>query len=380
MCEPVRNQAQLPRKGKPADSQDHTHIRRAIAARAPPRDDYPKALAAGMQNARVFNATSFDFKRRDADFVISGQMLHPAAPQGRVAILGSCRGRTKRVRECGAMAEYVHPAWRDLLARNDLRGFDDFWNRPGEWFEPPNHRRGGWSGVAVLDLVRADGAHVRIFVKRQENHVARTWRHPLRGLPTLAREFENFRRFERGAVPGATLVYFGRSRAGGTRRAVLATEELAGFRSLESWMRRWDAEGWPPPAERRALVDAMATAVRRMHAAGLRHNSLWPKHLFVRPPSGGAPLDVRIIDLEQMRPAWSRHLAARKDLGTLHRHCPGFEITDRARFLRTYLGIRRLADGRGLWRAVERESRRKARRARGAREESGRRRREGTAP
>src|SRR5262245_51551526 len=154
------------------------------------------------------------------------------------------------------MAEHVHPAWRDLLVWNDLRTFDDFWNRSGEWFEPPNHRRGGWSGVAVLDLARADGSRLRVFAKRQENHVARTWRHPLRGLPTLVREFENLRRLERGGVPGPTLVYFGAVEVEGARRAVLVTEELAGFRSLESWMREWNAAGWPALAERRALVRA----------------------------------------------------------------------------------------------------------------------------
>jgi hypothetical protein len=41
-----------------------------------PSEDYPKALASEVQNARLFKETYFDFKRGDADVIISGKILN----------------------------------------------------------------------------------------------------------------------------------------------------------------------------------------------------------------------------------------------------------------------------------------------------------------
>ena len=266
------------------------------------------------------------------------------------------------------MQQHFAPGWQALFEQNGLRSFDDFWNVQAEWFEEPNQRRGGWSGVARCELKRPGGGVVRMFLKRQENHVTKTLRHPIRGMATLAREFKNFLRFERSGVPGARLIYFGEHRVAGKIRAVLATEELAGFRSLEDWMRVWRKEGWPRLSDRRVLITSMATAVRRMHGERLRHNCLWSKHVFLKfadgiPTARGA-VEVRIIDLEKMKRTWSSNAAAGGDLSSLHRDCPDWSTTDRARFFKAYLGLQRLSKGRRLWKAVEEDSRRKIERRR----------------
>ena len=266
------------------------------------------------------------------------------------------------------MRPHIAPDWQALFEQNGLRSFDDFWNVQAEWFEEPNQRRGGWSGVARCELKRPDGGVVRMFLKRQENHVTKTLLHPIRGMATLAREFKNFLRFERSGVAGARLVYFGQRRVAGKLRAVLATEELAGFRSLEDWMRVWRKEGWPRLGERRALITSVAASVRRMHEERLRHNCLWSKHVFLKfadgIPSARGTVEVRIIDLEKMKRTWSSSNAARKDLCTLHRDCPGWSTTDRARFLKAYLDLKKLSQGRRLWDAVAERSQRKRHQAR----------------
>ena len=47
-----------------------------------------------------------------------------------------------------------------------------------------------------------------VIVKRQQNHNSRTWRHPLRGLPTTQKEFVNIRRFEGLGLETVTPVFF----------------------------------------------------------------------------------------------------------------------------------------------------------------------------
>jgi hypothetical protein len=87
------------------------------------------------------------------------------------------------------MKDFVNERWRTILARNGLTDFDALWDLKADWFEAPNHRRGGWSGVSRCELDRPEGGKVAVFLKRQENHKARIWSHPVHGAPTFLREF-----------------------------------------------------------------------------------------------------------------------------------------------------------------------------------------------
>lgn len=267
-----------------------------------------------------------------------------------------------------ASTDYFASDWRGVLELNGLRSFEDFWGLKADWFEAPNERRGGWSGVARIELRLPDGGTRGAFLKRQENHVTRTWRHPLRGQATLAREFDNCLEFERHHIPTVKPLYFGLRRVDGDLRAVLLTEELAGFRSLADWMTEWRAQGPPAPRRRRQIAEALAAAVRLMHSRRFRHQCLYPKHLFLRLPDAGASPrgagpEVRIIDLEKAKRKAFRWLAARRDLSTLERHCGDWSLRDRIRFYRAYLRVTRLRGTERLWRAVERTSRQKRRRS-----------------
>jgi hypothetical protein len=87
------------------------------------------------------------------------------------------------------MNDYTAAEWKGIFAFNGLRTFDDFWKLEAKWFEEPNKRRGGWSGVARCELKLPEGGKAAVFLKRQENHITRTFTHPIRGLSTFVREF-----------------------------------------------------------------------------------------------------------------------------------------------------------------------------------------------
>jgi hypothetical protein len=256
------------------------------------------------------------------------------------------------------MRDHLAEHWRATFEHNGLRIFDDFWARQIAWFEKPNFRRGGWSGVGRWELSLPQGGSVAVFVKRQEDHVTRTWRHPFRGMATLRREFENVLQFQRFHLPAPGLLYFGERKVEGHLRAMLVTEELKGFRSLEAWTEEWAHHGWPPLAARRQWIGAIASVVRQMHARRFQHNCLYAKHVFVKAGNSGG-VDVRLIDLEKARRCWWRRLAVYRDLDTLHRHTPGWRVTDRVRFINAYLGGSNGRRQRQLWRALIRLSRRK---------------------
>ena len=251
------------------------------------------------------------------------------------------------------MGDYLAPGWQELFAHNGLNGFEDWWRLQAEWFEEPNRRRGGWSGVARVELALPDGASRAVFLKRQENHVRRTWRHPLRGEATFLGEMRNLQALARSGVATLDPLYFAWRRQGGSERAILVTLELSGYLPLRELADGWWDAGWAGyRVQRRQLIEGVARLLRAMHQGRRVHNSLYPKHLFVEPAS----LDVRVIDLEKMRRSPSSRRAALRDLDSLNRRSPHWSRSDRLRFLLAYLGEDRLSpDGRRLWRRLARK-------------------------
>lgn len=252
------------------------------------------------------------------------------------------------------MQDYLAEGWSEILEHNGLGGFDALWTREADWFEPPNERRGGWSGVARLELKRPDGATEGVFLKRQENHLRHTLHHPLSGEPTFAGEMQNILLLQQAGVPTLEPLYYGQRKIDGRWRAILVTRELEGFRPLNLWMRQWREAGWHLNYPiRRVVITKVAQVISRLHQHGLVHNALHPKHLFVRVTEGdGQPMvEVRLIDLEKMRRAFSPFRAARRDLDSLNRRCLLCSHCDRMRFLKSYLNESMLSKkGRRLWR------------------------------
>ena len=253
------------------------------------------------------------------------------------------------------MKDYINKDWSAILQQNGLNSFDDIWRLDTDWFEPPNKRRGGWSGVSRFELETADHNRVAAFLKRQENHFSRTLLHPFKGIPTFVRELRNILRLMKRDIPTLDPIYLAQRKIDGVQRAILMTEELTGFRSLQDFMLQWQTEGWPDRELRQNLMRAVAGLMRRMNQQHMQHNCFYPKHIFLKFTDD--KIDIRIIDLEKAKWRPLTIMATLRDLYTLNRHTPTWSRTDRLRFFLLYLQIDALTPrARRIWRQIARRT------------------------
>lgn len=191
----------------------------------------------------------------------------------------------------------------------------DFWrDLPGEWVEPPNQRRGGFSGV---QRVRGpDG--LPVYRKQQIGHAHRDWRHPL-GEPTVLREARALRAFAALGIGVPTLLFCGRRDTPAGEQALLVTEALAGFESLQALQERGALQQFSP-LRRAALFHGLGALLARLHRARWQHGCLYPKHIFLRSTGDAQPPELALLDLEKSRRRLTRRQAARHDLRQLRRH------------------------------------------------------------
>jgi hypothetical protein len=252
--------------------------------------------------------------------------------------------------------------WRAILEFNALNDFDDLWNIEAAWIEEPNAYRGGWSGVARTEIKTPGGGTRGVYLKKQEDYFTRTIRHPIVGVSTFAAEMHRIRQLSQRQIPTLEAVYFGQRRVEGKCRALLMTDELEGFQSLEMLVDHWTERDWPSLRQRRRVINATADLLRGLHRHNLQHSSMYPKHVFLRVEA--KRVEGRLIDLERMKWRPLRSLAVARDLDSLNRHSPGWSNTDRMRFLLHYLGLDRMSPrAKRLWNRIARKRRRKMRRA-----------------
>jgi len=248
---------------------------------------------------------------------------------------------------------------RRLLEHNGFDSFESLWNVRLEWFEEPNYRRGGWSGVSRHVLKGPDGSDVVVFIKRQQNHNFRSCLHPVRGLPTLYREYRNLCKLKTYGIPCADLVLYGHQNIGGQWQAILITRSLSGYRPLETCL---DSIRRDDVAARRALLASVAQVISRIHGHHLRHGSLYAKHILVRVRTPRIPLHDKayefhsvVVDLERMRIRFPLFQLALDDLAQFYRrwrHRDG----DWEAFVGSYLAcIERKGLARGIESAVIRK-------------------------
>lgn len=213
---------------------------------------------------------------------------------------------------------------RELLAYNGLDSFESLWNVELDWFESPNYRRSGWSGVSRHVLRSPAGGGCAVFIKRQQNHNYRSLSHPIEGRPTMYREYRNICRMKAHGIPCPELVFYGHRSGPGRQQAILITRSLEGYAPLEDCLASLDKDD---TTARRALLDSVAHTVRRMHGHYLRHSCLHAKHVLVKAEREGNSnhpemwtFDSAVIDLEKMRAGFPWLRLAVHDLDQLCRH------------------------------------------------------------
>lgn len=258
------------------------------------------------------------------------------------------------------MQEFVTDEWQELASAAGLADFETIWQLDIGWFEALNKRGDGWSGVSRMEIAHPDGSSTGIFIKRQQNFIARSWRHPLRGITTVRRELDNLRRLDEIGVPTLDVLYFGERTRDGERQAILISRELTGFISLQEYQARWQRQGYPAKAGRLELIQRIARIARRMHRHRIQQSCFFPKHVFIRGLEGNS--DIRLIDLEKAKRSITVRHATLRDLDTFNRHSPGAKKTDRLRFLLAYCGAQRVDRRvRRLWKQLAALAEKKAR-------------------
>ncbi|NJD35701.1 MAG: hypothetical protein FIA96_12870 [Betaproteobacteria bacterium] len=189
-------------------------------------------------------------------------------------------------------------------------------------------------------------------MKRQENHKTFSWRQPIKGIPTFLREFRLIMLYKASGIPALEPVYFAMRTIDGGHRAILMTEELSGFASMESHVQAWLQNGFPPRGDRRKYLEAVAELSGRIHESKIQHNCYYPKHIFARMNPDGR-VEARVIDLEKSRRRPLSLLCTLRDIDTLNRHAPEWSRSDRLLFLKSYLRIDRLTPyAKWLWRRL----------------------------
>lgn len=235
--------------------------------------------------------------------------------------------------------EYINENWRETLLQNGVSSFDTLWRlNEDNWIEEPNYRRGGWSGVCKATLMLANGTEKNVFIKRQENHFYRSWKHFFRNRPTFEREYRNILGFKKHEIPTLDLVCFARHQENGKHRCILVSSELEHYKSLDDAL----VLSTLKIADRKQVFASLALTMRAMHKQSYQHGNPYPKHIFIRRYAESSIASC-LIDLEKTRRRFFASFASIKDLSILYRHARGVSKTDCLRFFLAYRQEKKLS-------------------------------------
>lgn len=223
--------------------------------------------------------------------------------------------------------------WEDWLNAHKLVSFDAWWALQLGSVEEGNFDRGGWSSV-----IRFERDNRFFYVKRQSNRMTyRLTSFPIR-VPTFKIEFNQIQRYQRHQIPTLEVVYFAWRKVGEEHQAILVTEALEDYRSLEFWLQGRETLSF---YQRQSICQAVGHAVGKMHAAGIVHYNLYPKHIFMRL----ADFHIRFIDLETSRSNFGLRRKKLRDVETLGRRTYRASKSDKFRAFLAYQGKRKIDSG-----------------------------------
>ena len=234
---------------------------------------------------------------------------------------------------------FISAQYQSVLSIHQLDDFESIWASEIKWFEEPNQRRGGWSGVGRIELSHGAASLLSVFVKKQQNHGRLTLRHPVKGEPTFRREFERLKFLELNHFAAPKVVFYGESGVDGNQRAILVTVALDDFQSFEDVLSGW----WVRASrhQQNLLIEKIALELRRFHDFGLVHRALYPKHIFIK--NADQNPEIALIDLEKARFSFFSAYRAFFDLAALNRHSENLRVSQRLLFFVRYLGIEKLS-------------------------------------
>lgn len=223
-----------------------------------------------------------------------------------------------------------------MYATEPINGndFKTWWQRTGQWVEAPNQRRGGESGVQILPPSAAGMPW--LYSKRQIGHQFFSLRYPF-GRPTAWREIKAMQALQNLGIKVPQLVFYGAEKRNKNWHAILVTQALFGFISLEEW---YNSQAYKTTDNTiaEAILQKVAITLECMHRAGWQHSCCYPKHIFIKINSQADP-EVALLDLEKARRRWPAQQAALHDLKQLGRHRGAMPDAHWQLFLQLYCNL-----------------------------------------
>lgn len=165
-----------------------------------------------------------------------------------------------------------------------------------------------------------DAYPTRLHGKRHGGCLRRSLLHPF-GRPSLLHEQRALKAVARLGVTVPRVVYCGARKKAGEWQALLVTEALEGFITLDEWYNSGARQRWGEKLHEQMLRQLGAT-LSRLHRGRWQHGHCHPEHVLVRVQGSGdwAWVEIALLDLEQSRHRWSIAQASRQDLDQLYRH------------------------------------------------------------
>lgn len=223
---------------------------------------------------------------------------------------------------------YIAPHFQAFWGQRDL--FETLWTLPRNWFEPPNERRGGISGVVKHTLTNTAGKSWQTFIKFQSGAVYRSRRFPWCHQPTYRREKDFLIAMQKYGVNIPDLLYYGEHGLD----AILITSSLERYQDLDETLAKLGT-GLEFAQKRQAIITKLSENLLSLHRQKLRHGCLYPKHILVSPVDQ-PQTDVRFIDIEKSRRYWLARAAMVKDLDQLCRHSEQLTADEKKQIFSAY--------------------------------------------
>ncbi len=232
---------------------------------------------------------------------------------------------------------WVSPEYESQLQAAGLLDLESVSKRDFEWFEAPNRRRGGWSGVAriVLNPEAPESEQRAVFLKIQQNHFYIAPNTFFRKRLTFEREFAAMQALQPHCQAIPKVILFARWSRDGDQGCVLITEALDTWHPLRHWL--LGKHSTPPPDQEtlHRCLRAIATTAREIHQAGWVHMCFSAKHLFLKEQDDGS-FAARVVDLEKTRKRIGLGRRTSKDCSHFMRHTPSLTDADKLCFLKAY--------------------------------------------
>lgn len=232
---------------------------------------------------------------------------------------------------------WVASEWERALKEADLLDIESVSKREFDWFEEPNRRRGGWSGVTriVLNPEAAPEDQKAVFLKIQQNHFYRAPSTFFLKRLSFAREFDALQALAPVVSCMPNLLLFAQWEHDGNHGSLIITEALEGLQPFDDWLRKQKAATAQDKEPILKALQSIASAAREIHNAGWAHFGFYPKHAFIRKDENGE-FTTCLIDLEKARQPLLKSQSTAEDVSRFLRHSRELNNEEKVDYLRAY--------------------------------------------